>query len=258
MTRETSPEAASATPFGAVARRLRSASMASLSAWDVTPSQMRAIRILTGHEAGVRSSELAHHLHIAPRSATEVVDALEAKGLVQRSPDPSDRRATLVSLTPRGRRAARRGTSRPRRWSRSGSSSGSAAPTATTWPGSCAGSSRSEPADARRPVSCPSAAVLTALLDLVACAMATFTLTCVGDDRPGLVSALSAPIGAHGASWERSQMARLAGKFAGVLLLEVPDDEAEALVADLTALEDIGLHVMIERTDEPPPSRRSG
>jgi DNA-binding MarR family transcriptional regulator len=88
--------------FGAVARRLRAASMASLSAWDVTPSQMRAIRILTSHEGGVRSSELAHHLHIAPRSATEVVDALEAKGLVRRSPDPSDRRATLVSLTARG------------------------------------------------------------------------------------------------------------------------------------------------------------
>lgn len=42
------------------------------------------------------------HLHIAPRSATEVIDALEAKELVQRSPDPTDRRATLVSLTPRG------------------------------------------------------------------------------------------------------------------------------------------------------------
>jgi DNA-binding MarR family transcriptional regulator len=102
MTREATPEGLG-DAFGAVARRLRSASMASLAAWDVTPSQMRAIRILTGHEGGVRSSELAHHLHIAPRSATEVVDALEAKGLVQRSPDPSDRRATLVSLTPRGR-----------------------------------------------------------------------------------------------------------------------------------------------------------
>lgn len=81
--------------------------------------------------------------------------------------------------------------------------------------------------------------------------MATFTLTCVGDDRPGLVSALSAPISAHGASWERSQMARLAGKFAGVLLLEVADDEAEALVADLTELSAIGLQVTLERTDEP-------
>lgn len=81
--------------------------------------------------------------------------------------------------------------------------------------------------------------------------MATFTLTCIGDDRPGLVSALSAPISAHGASWERSQMARLAGKFAGVLLLEVDEDRAEGLVSDLSALADIGLHVTIERTDVP-------
>jgi len=101
MTSETSPEALG-DAFGAVARRLRSASMASLSAWDVTPSQMRAIRILTGRDGGIRSSELAHHLHIAPRSATEVIDSLEAKGLVARSPDPTDRRAALVTLTPRG------------------------------------------------------------------------------------------------------------------------------------------------------------
>jgi DNA-binding MarR family transcriptional regulator len=104
MTRETAPDGPAdlGEQFGAVARRLRAASMASLSAWDVTPSQMRTIRMLTAHEGGLRSSELAAHLHIAPRSATEVVDALEAKGLVRRSPDPTDRRATLVSLTARG------------------------------------------------------------------------------------------------------------------------------------------------------------
>jgi DNA-binding MarR family transcriptional regulator len=101
MTRETSPESLGE-QFGAVARRLRAASMTSLSAWDITPAQMRTIRVLTAHEGGMRSSELAHHLHIAPRSATEVIDAVEAKGLVTRSPDPTDRRATLVTLTPRG------------------------------------------------------------------------------------------------------------------------------------------------------------
>jgi DNA-binding MarR family transcriptional regulator len=91
--------------FGAVARRLRAASMAAFAAYDVTPSQVRAIRVLTTHgeDGGVRSSELAQHLRIAPRSATEVVDALQAKGLVVRSPDPGDRRATLVALTDRGR-----------------------------------------------------------------------------------------------------------------------------------------------------------
>jgi DNA-binding MarR family transcriptional regulator len=88
--------------FGAVARRLRSASMAAFAAYDVTPSQVRAIRVLDTH-GGVRSKELADHLRIAPRSTTEVVDALEAKGLVSRSADPHDRRATLVALTDRGR-----------------------------------------------------------------------------------------------------------------------------------------------------------
>lgn len=81
--------------------------------------------------------------------------------------------------------------------------------------------------------------------------MATFTLTCIGDDRPGLVAALSAAISAHGGSWERSQMARLEGKFAGILLVTAPEDQAEALAADLTALKDDGLQVVLERTDEP-------
>lgn len=81
--------------------------------------------------------------------------------------------------------------------------------------------------------------------------MATFTLTCIGDDRAGLVSDLSAPIRAHGASWHRSQMARLGGKFAGILLVDVPDAKADALAADLRALKDIGLTVTVEQTDVP-------
>jgi glycine cleavage system regulatory protein len=81
--------------------------------------------------------------------------------------------------------------------------------------------------------------------------MATFILTVIGDDRPGLVSALSTPISAHGASWERSQMARLAGKFAGIVLVTVPDERADVLAADLRALKDQGLQVALERTGEP-------
>ena len=81
--------------------------------------------------------------------------------------------------------------------------------------------------------------------------MATFILTVIGDDRPGLVSALSAPISAHGASWERSQMSRLAGKFAGIVLVAVADEKSDALVAELMALRAQGLQVALERTDEP-------
>jgi len=81
--------------------------------------------------------------------------------------------------------------------------------------------------------------------------MATLVLTILGDDRPGLVSALSAPVNAHGASWERSEMSRLAGKFAGIVVLSVPRERLDQLVAELAALATQGLHVTIEQTDEP-------
>jgi glycine cleavage system regulatory protein len=81
--------------------------------------------------------------------------------------------------------------------------------------------------------------------------VATLILTVIGDDRPGLVSALAAPINGHGASWERSQMSRLAGKFAGIVLVAVADERLDALVADLAALKDQGLHIVFERTDQP-------
>ncbi len=87
--------------FWAVARRLRHQNREALAPWDITPSQSRAVLTLARHGA-MRLSELALHLRIAPRSATEVVDDLEEAGLVERSPDPGDRRATLVEPTERG------------------------------------------------------------------------------------------------------------------------------------------------------------
>jgi DNA-binding MarR family transcriptional regulator len=87
--------------FWSVARQLREASQHTLAPWDITPGHLRALRVLTRHGA-MRLSELSGHLHIAPRSATEVADALESRGLIQRRPDPADRRAILVELTEQG------------------------------------------------------------------------------------------------------------------------------------------------------------
>ncbi len=82
--------------------------------------------------------------------------------------------------------------------------------------------------------------------------MATLVITVLGDDRSGLVSALSGVIAKHGGSWERSQMARLAGKFAGIVLLSVPDRAADALIDELGPLSTEGLlDVTVERTDIP-------
>jgi DNA-binding MarR family transcriptional regulator len=87
--------------FLSVARQLRGTSQAALAPWDITPGQLRALRVL-GHHGAQRMSDLSDHLHIAARSATEVVDALESRGLVRRLPDPGDRRATLAELTEHG------------------------------------------------------------------------------------------------------------------------------------------------------------
>ena len=85
----------------AVARQLRDRSAETLAPWDITPAHLRALRTLARHET-MRLSELSDRLQIAPRTATEVVDALQAGGLVRRRADPADRRAVLVEVTERG------------------------------------------------------------------------------------------------------------------------------------------------------------
>lgn len=87
----------------ALARRVRRAYAEALSEWHVTPSQSRALRVLSGSPGGMRPSVLAEELRIAPRSATEVADALVGRGWVARDPDPTDRRATTLTLTDAGR-----------------------------------------------------------------------------------------------------------------------------------------------------------
>ncbi|MFE6895121.1 MarR family winged helix-turn-helix transcriptional regulator [Streptomyces sp. NPDC057694] len=49
-----------------------------------------------------RMSTLAHTFDVAPRTVTTLVDGLERRGLVQRAPDPDDRRAVLVGVTDKG------------------------------------------------------------------------------------------------------------------------------------------------------------
>jgi DNA-binding MarR family transcriptional regulator len=87
--------------FWNVARRLREMSQETLAPWEITPAHLRALRTLK-RRGTIRLSELSEHLHIAPRSTTEVVDALESRGLVRRRADPGDRRATLVEVTEPG------------------------------------------------------------------------------------------------------------------------------------------------------------
>jgi DNA-binding MarR family transcriptional regulator len=90
--------------FGA-SRALRRRTKEAFLPWDLSPSLARALNVLT-RDGDCRPGALAERLRIVPRSATEVVDELQRRGLVERHPDPADRRATLVSLTAEGRRVS--------------------------------------------------------------------------------------------------------------------------------------------------------
>jgi len=74
----------------------------------------------------------------------------------------------------------------------------------------------------------------------------SLVLTVLGNDKPGIVEQLSNHVLAAGANWEESRMARLGGKFAGLLRVTVDADRASALQAELTSLQQFGLTVVVE------------
>jgi len=77
----------------------------------------------------------------------------------------------------------------------------------------------------------------------------TLVLTVIGADRTGLVEALANRVAAAGGNWEASHMARLAGQFAGILLVSVEQARTDELVASLRALDAGGLHVVARPTE---------
>lgn len=87
------------------------------------------------------------------------------------------------------------------------------------------------------------------------CMRASLVLTLIGDDKPGIVEQLSDRVLAMGANWEESSMARLAGKFAGVLRVSVDADRADALAERLRTLNASGLTVVVEPSSGGAPAR---
>ena len=68
-------------------------------------------------------------------------------------------------------------------------------------------------------------------------------LTIIAPDRPGLVGQISDTVATHSGNWLESRMAHLAGSFAGILRLELPAGQTEALLADLEKIENISIQV---------------
>src|SRR3954468_3343890 len=85
------------------ARTLRRRFGAVLAPWDLSPHHARALRVVCSRD-GVRLSELAEALHIAPRSATQVADGRQELALLERAAAPGGRRAVVLRPTAAGRR----------------------------------------------------------------------------------------------------------------------------------------------------------
>ncbi len=78
--------------------------------------------------------------------------------------------------------------------------------------------------------------------------MIDLVITLVGPDHPGIVDSVSEVVVAHGGNWLESRMAHLAGKFAGVLCVEVADEQVGPLEDALGRLEGSGLRIIVERS----------
>ena len=81
---------------------------------------------------------------------------------------------------------------------------------------------------------------------------ASIVITVICDDRPGVVGSLSDVLARHGGSWEESSMLSMAGQFAGILLARLPGEGLDACVAELEALGEKGLQIVVKRSGGAP------
>jgi len=85
-----------------VARLLRKRFEQNARGSGLTRSQWQVLAYLAQNE-GINQSGLADLLEIEPITLGRIVDKLQVLGLVERRPDPSDRRVWLLHLTPAAR-----------------------------------------------------------------------------------------------------------------------------------------------------------
>ncbi|MEH6387646.1 glycine cleavage system protein R [Pseudomonas profundi] len=70
-------------------------------------------------------------------------------------------------------------------------------------------------------------------------------LTVISADKPGLVESVAQTINQHGGNWLESRMSRMAGQFAGILLVDIAEDRVEPLRVDLEGLTSLGINVQV-------------
>lgn len=80
-----------------------------LGAVGLSLAKLAALKALSDAGESLPLTQLADRLSCVKSNITQLVDRLEADGLVQRQPDSNDRRTRLATLTAAGRKACREG-----------------------------------------------------------------------------------------------------------------------------------------------------
>ena len=129
-----------------VTNRWQAVIRAALRPFGLTHVQFVLLAALTWAMGELTQIELAHRTRTDPMMTSQVLRALERKGLIERREHPTDGRARLLHVTPAGAELARRETPRWRQPTRPSSarSPGSHVRSASTWPCSTNGTPRAE------------------------------------------------------------------------------------------------------------------
>ncbi|MCR6643860.1 MAG: MarR family transcriptional regulator [Terricaulis sp.] len=77
-------------------------------AQGLTPTQGDILTTLAQRAEGMRVGALAAQIHVSQATASDALAALDRKGLIERYADPTDKRATLLRLSRKGRALAKR------------------------------------------------------------------------------------------------------------------------------------------------------
>jgi DNA-binding MarR family transcriptional regulator len=72
--------------------------------YGLTTLQFTTLSVLSRHGEPLSTSQLARRAFMTPQSMSEVIHALERKGLIKRYPDPTHRRKLPATITAKGRR----------------------------------------------------------------------------------------------------------------------------------------------------------
>ena len=82
-----------------------------MAPYGLRPVDFSILSLIT-HNPGITARQLCHALGLLPPNMVGVINGFEKRGLIERRPDPADRRATLLRLTAGGAALAREAVAR--------------------------------------------------------------------------------------------------------------------------------------------------